>query len=583
MKRLLFALGLVAGMACALAWVRSQLSVEAATEAFVRTLGPWAGSHLSYDGSAEVLLFPHPAIRFRHVRYDGGEGRVQAAEVDTVTAAIDVLPLLIGRLSIADVRLDHPRVTARTRLDLEGLTPDREALKSLNPANITIVDGEFAWNSTTGDRAERVEAVTGQLRWPRRQGSASLDLVGRWRGDALRIALQGIAPPRLAAGETGEFDLSVASTLGDLSFVGKTVLSDRLQIDGAFSARTAHAARLAAGLGIAIPDLLGLGQSTPDGTPPEPVPLLVEGRWRSSGWAMALSEARLRLGAAQAEGVVSVRIDALKPQVRGTLAFDHLDLSEQAAALAAGPWRSLRLDPELLSLVEMDLRLSIADLKVPALQLSRIAASLLVTDGQVHAEIGEATLFGGTGSLVARGQFEPGGLKTYGRFTLVGTQLQSELAALGLEEELPLRGSVSTLGEFETVAPTLGELVATLRLHLTAEALRLAWIAPEPMVALQRAMRGAGLPLEPGSVVDRITMEADVSGQDVAIRSLESLWGEVRLRLAGSFSSATRMLALTGTVGPAAPAKDPAATQPDRILRLQGSLSRPALSIEASP
>ena len=586
MKRGLFILAFLAGLAAAFALLRSEVSTSLVATRIAGVLVPFGGPTPTFDGQVTVRLFPRLAVQFHNVRIAATHGASLEnpdLTADSIIAVIDVLPLLIGETSVSRLILEHPKLRLETTLDLAGLTPDRALLDRLLPASVIVHGGEITLTTPDLSRHEVLTSIDGNLRWPRALGNLSLDGTSVWRGEKVALSLQGIAPPRLALGQVGDFDVTLDAPSFRMSFAGTALLSDHLQLDGVFSAQADDPQRLAELVSIPPP---GDATARSEGALP---PIMVAGHLRSQGWMGALSDARLRIGQAAADGVLSARLDLPRPQFRGTLALGGVDLTPALTAIREQHWLGWSPDPMVVAGLDVDLRLSIGDAVAGSLRFANLAASLLIADGQVHADVTDVSLLGGTGSLVVRGAADQAGLKAGGRFTLVGASLGALRSAFGLERLPPAAGAVSLIGDFETTGGALDTALGRLRGRLNIEAQRLVLDDPAtPVVTFATSrsplLQAASLKFGLNPQVDQLLCNMTFAASDLRVQRLDFIMGGLKFGFSGQASLASRRLSLSGDARPDPGHETPQTAAPEPAtsvsIQISGTLDHPAAAVD---
>jgi AsmA protein len=589
MKRILVFLAFVSGLTVVLAVVRSEVSTDAVSARIAGVLVPFGERTPDVRGDVTVRLFPRLAVVFNGVRIAASTGATldrPDLTADRIVADIDILPLFIGQTSVSRLVLEHPQLRLQTTFDLAGLTPERALLDRMLPASVVVHHGEIRLQTPDGLREDTFQSIEADLRWPRALGNLSLDGTATWHGERFALSLQGIAPPRLASGEAGDLDVTVDAPALKLNFSGRALLSDRLQLDGVFDAGAGNPQRLAdllssAGVGIRREASAAVGALPP---------MAVTGHLRSQGWMGALSDARLQLGTVSADGVISGRLDLPRPQLRGTLAIGDVDLTPALAALKADGWLGWSPEPKTIAGLDIDLRLSIGEAVIGANRLANLAASLLLADGQVHAEVGDATLLGGTGSVILRGTVDTDGLKADGRFTLVGASLNALRSLLRLDGLPPTSGAMSLIGDFETAGRTLNATISQMHGQVKAEAQRLVldgFAGPIARFATAASplLQAASLRIGLDPAIDSLQCAMTFAAGEMTVRRLDFKLGGLKFGFTGQTGIGSRAIALSGAARPdpaTPPSVDdmPSPASTPVPIRVTGTFDRPIVTFD---
>lgn len=569
MKRLLFGLAFAGGFALSLLATKHLVPTDVVRGELTRTLSAYLGTSVDLTASAEVSVFPTLKVRFRDARFTSDDGTL-SAEMAALVVRLDVLPLLIGEVSVSEIALRDPVLRLSGNLDVAGLVPSRKTLSELSPARIVVANGRIEIAAPDRDAVERLDAVTASFVWPREKSGASLDAAFRWRGEPVTLALHGLGPRALSAGESGSVALTLTSAPLRVAFDGKGMIADMLQLDGAIEASSpdlAKAWRLF-GRDLGSTELLR-GFS-------------IAGRMRSLGFAATLSDAAVAVDGNKGEGVVSVRLDAVRPQVRGTLALDTLDVTRYLARLSATDWRTVPTDRPALGKADLDLRLSASQVKAGAARLERVAATLLVKDGRVDAELGEATLAGGSVRAILRGEPKDDGLRTTGRLIIANAAaggLATVIGLTGVED-----GRLSLTLEGESSASDLDGLLAGIAGRFTAEGRAVSLKGMNAVASGARYLPIAQkTPVASGAATfDKVAMDGNLSGRLMQIRRIEADGAALAARLSGEASLATGLLSLRGQLSiPEAGTKETTrrVTLP---IRIGGTIAEPVTAIDTA-
>ena len=229
---------------------------------------------------------------------------------------------------------------------------------------LSDVDVDFNWRST-------VDAARGN-------GTFA------WRGEPVAFRGEIDAPLTLLAGGDSPLRVSVEAAPANLSFEGMARQFDGMQIEGEASLAVPSVARFGAWTG-------ALGETS-----------LIRAASIAGkvSWAAALlnlSEMTIDLDGNAGEGALTATVVDGKPSLQGTLDFTRFDLTPQLDALRAavdadGAWRSDPIGLPLVTGADVDLRLSAGQAVAGATEVGPVAASLLVKDGIIRIEVGEAHL-----------------------------------------------------------------------------------------------------------------------------------------------------------------------------------------------
>lgn len=569
MKRLLFGLAFAGGFALSLLATKHLVPTDVVRDEVTGTLSAYLGTPVELAASAEVSVFPTLKVRFRDARIAAADGTL-SAEMANLVVRLDVLPLLVGEVAVSEIALRDPVLRLTRSLDVDGLVPSRKALAELRPARIVVENGRVEIAARDRDAVERLEAVTASFVWPREKSGASLDAAFRWRGEPVTLALHGLGPRALSAGEAGAVALTWASPALRIAFDGKGMIADMLQLDGSVEASSpdlAKAWRLF-GRDLGSTELLR--------------GFAIAGRMRSLGFAATLSEAAVSIDGNKGEGVVSVRLDAVRPQVRGTLAFETLDISRHVARLAATDWRTIPTDRPAIGKADLDLRLSASQVKTGAARLERVAAALLVKDGRIDAELGEATLAGGSVRAILRGEPKAEGLRATGRLTVTNAMaggLATVVGLAGVED-----GRLSVTLEGESSGSDLDGLLTGISGRLTGEGRAVSLKGMNAVASgarylpiAQKTQVSAG-----AATFDKVAMDGNLSGRLLQIRRIDADGAALAARLSGEASLATGLISLRGQLSLPEAGTRETTRRVTLPIRIGGTIAEPVTAIDTA-
>jgi AsmA protein len=522
-SRIFFLTGLLVGLIVFVTAVPLLLPVERVRGSVERLISSYAGESLRLSGAGTVRMLPGMEIEFRDVEARPALGGPPVLTAERVRLSLDLVQYLLGRGVLMSVELVRPEIRLpRPETALAEATRVARLMR-MRPAHIAMRQGSVVFVGADGETVGRFDKLDLDYGWPRPSGRLRLAANFDWRGQPVAVSVQGQGPRALAEGETGNLSLTLTAPAGRLAFAGQVSAAERLQLDGALSLSAAQPLALARWLGGAETAGFDLGRTT------------LDGRLKLAGASATVNGVELKLGDAAAEGILSANWDGVRPLIRGTLDFDTLAVDRDAATAAAPALLSWAVTPALLRAADLDLRLSVEQLKLEALAATHVAATVVVKDGQLSGQIAEARLAGGNAS--ARLTTHP--QSTTARLALEVSADRLDLgrlaATFGLAE--PRAGSVSGEARIEATASpaAIGEVSG--RASLKATELRFgqtpAWLIGEG---------GGNRPL----VFDTGAGEATLAGTTVTVTKLTADGPAAGVTLAGSIDLAKGKFGLAG-------------------------------------
>lgn len=393
-KRLALAVGaLILGVFGALAVVSFLLPKDQVREAVKSEIRSATGLDPLLRGDVSVSLFPYGQVTLTDVALGDGPGEppLQAARL---VARLSFLPLLLGRIDIADITLAEPRILVT--VDDRGRSNWGRLLSSLGRSvepgapsfsEIRINGGTVIVRDDYRKIYEYVSKADLSLAWPAISRSFAVTGSASYRGENVEI---GVTLANFAAalqGERSTLKVRVAGAPLKFTFDGAIATRPTLKIEGATSADSSSLRRA----------LVWLGKKPLPGGGFERLSL--KAQTNVVGGTIALSQVNLELDGNVAEGVLTFAADG-RQTLQGTLAVDHLDLTPYLSTIrlltaAEREWSRARLDLSGLSTADLDLRLSAGKVTIGATNLGRTAIATNLRAGKLGVTIGESRGFGG--------------------------------------------------------------------------------------------------------------------------------------------------------------------------------------------
>jgi AsmA protein len=403
------------------------LSREAAREAVMAEIRAVTGLDLTSRGDISVAFFPSSDVTFHDVRLgDPAEG-IAALSTGRLTARLRLLPLLLGRVEIADVELIEPTITV-------GLEPGGRSnwsgifdtlARTLKPttsrpsfSEIRVVDGTVVFHGHGA--TETLKDVDLSLAWP--SISSSFAATGRfvWRDEPIDASISLSDFVAALSGNRSGLKLRLSGKPIKVAFDGHMSSAPTLRIDGTLAA-DAPSLREA---------LRWSGQ--------KPLPGGGFGRFalkadtKVAGGTVALTGVNIELDGNTAEGVLTFANDRRR-SLQGTLAANRLDLTPYLSTVRLvtehhREWSGMPVSLDGLKGIDVDLRISAAEVLVNSAKFDRTAIAANLRNGNLVITVGEAQAFGG----VIKGSFGLGAAE-------LGAKLKAQLNFADVDLERCLR------------------------------------------------------------------------------------------------------------------------------------------------
>ena len=222
-------------------------SVREAVKAEIRNV---TGLDLLLRGDTMVSLFPAGAVSFANVAL--GDDAQPALAADRMTARLRFFPLFVGRIEIADVSLEHPRINVT--FDRDGQTNWSALMATLARAlgpkanrptdatsftEIRVGSGTIVINDAARGISETLSDVELALAWP--SISKSFAATGRfvWNGEPIDTTISLVDFAAALGGDRSGVKVRLGSNRFKFVFEGAMSMRPTLKIEGTLAADTA--------------------------------------------------------------------------------------------------------------------------------------------------------------------------------------------------------------------------------------------------------------------------------------------------------------------------------------------------------
>lgn len=524
-------------------------SVRGAVTAEIRSV---TGLAPIVRGDTSVALFPKGTVSFTNVVL--GESDHPALAAERLTANLRLLPLLIGRIEIADIALERPHILVHVEPDgrsnwsalvatlartLQGGASGPE--RTLSFSEIRVTGGTVTIADAANGVKETLSEIELSLAWP--SISKSFGATGRlvWRGRPFDTSINAADLRGALVGERSGVKLRLTGAPFKLAFDGHMSHRPTFKIEGTLAA-----------------DGVSLRQAL-DWAGQKPLPGGGFGRFALkaqtvlAGGNITLSAVNIELDGNTAEGVLAL---ATEPRiaVKGTLAAEALDFTPYISTIELmrgneRDWSRMPIAIEGLGGSDLDLRLSAARITIGNAKLGRTAVTANLRDGRLAVTIGEAQAFNGAlhGSLVLAKSGAGAEIKSQLQFANV--DLESCLGELFGIRRLEGRGDLALAieGTGESVLALTRTLTGTA--SLTARAGALSGLNLEQLLRRleQRPLSISGDFRRGRTPFEKLAITLKIVQGTASVEDVQLDGGAVRLALGGSASIPLRDLDLKGT------------------------------------
>lgn len=524
------------------------ISADAAREHAKAEIRAATGLDPIFRGQSTVSLFPFGTITFDDVTL--GEGGKAALTAERLTASLRFFPLLLGRVETGEIKLERP--TILIDIDQGGRSNWSSLLDSLSRSQLKeraapsfsalrIEDGKVILHDHAHESIERFDNVALSLAWP--SISTGFGATGQfeWRGQMVDASVTLADFAAALAGKSSGLKLRIGGAPGKAAFEGTISTQPTVKIAGKIVADSPSLRKA----------LTWAGQREPPGNGFERFALKADAS--VVGGTIALSGVNIELDKNRAEGVLAFAVDGRRT-LQGTLATDSLDLRPYTSAIhfignSQREWSDSNLSLDGLSGLDVDLRLSAANVLLSNAKLGRTAVAANLRGGDLSMTIGESQAFGG----IIKGKM------TLANF-LRGVDVKSELQFVDVDLDICLnqlfdikrlegKGNLTLTveGSGDSILAVTRTLNGSAALSGKSGAL-VGLNVEQLMKRLERRPLSAGAELHTGRTpYKEIAIALKIVEGKVTVDDLKIEGSSVRLAVAGSASIPARDLDLKGT------------------------------------
>jgi len=525
--------------------------VREAVESEIRAV---TGLNPLLRGPVLMSMFPAPTVEFSDVVLSEPVPGEVAFAAEQLTVDLRLMPLLAGRIEIADISLTKPHIAVTVYPDgRTNWSPLMDTLaRALKPnaagdervlsfSEIRIRDGMVSVRVPDRDVDETLEGVELSLAWPSIAKSFAATGHFIWHNETVETSLAITDFPGALAGDDSGVKLRLNSGPLKAAFDGAMSYRPSLKIEGTLAADSASLREALQWRGDRSLPTGGLGS------------FALKARAAINGRSIALSNLNVELDGNVAEGVLSYATTG-RQILQGTLAVEKLNLGPYVSTFRfiaenTQDWdqRSLMLD--WFNDWDVDLRLSAARVQFADVALGRTAIAANMRSGRLLVTVGESQAFNGTiTGNIAVGKSESGAeFSSQMQFSNVNLEkcLGDLFGIHRLEGSGHLAFSMDSTGH--NVQELAGRLNGTVQVAARHGALN-GWNVEQMMRRLQRSplsangdFRNGRTPFEELNIGLRIA-QGIATVEDVALEG-----SSIRLALSGTTSIPRREFDLSGT------------------------------------
>ena len=385
--------------------------------------------HWSAPQAATFSALPWPSLRVVDARLNDAYG-VNLLSAPTARLDLSLVELMRGRFVPARAFLVSPTVT----LDIDrppfagaadGSAEPASVAGALAPlASLSLSNGVVRIVSNKRGLDTLIANVRGRLDGLTIGDQLRFDLSAVWRNAPIAI-LGALGDPEAAAkGAPSPFAFALDSPIAKFAFSGELAGGDTPSAEGGMTASVSSITALTALLNAEAP----LALASDD--------LTITAKVKAALDAIMLGEATVISAGQTFEGALEIADPGGRPTVSGTLAADGVALGPllgppERLYDPAGGWSAKPFALAAPPAFDLDLRLSASRLDVYGRALSDAAASIIVKDGRLSANLIEAAAYDGRLNGEASVEWDGQDLRIRARAELADADLGAAFADFG--------------------------------------------------------------------------------------------------------------------------------------------------------
>ena len=397
-------------IACFIAAIPFLVSTQTVRNGITAKIEELTGREVTFQGNPSLSFSPFLGFEISDLELidpNNNETTQPLFKVEKVKAQIDLLPALTGKVEITEYQFLRPKIFLQT--DKSGnnnwdfnkgsltkalkIANDNRANQTTNTfsfagiGNLLITDGILIYENEVTNTSKTVTSMNGMISWPDLNSQIDITGNGIWRGEGITTNAKIKNPIEILSG--GESPVTIDLNSQPLSFIfdGTANMLANLFVKGELEAKTPSINRLAEILETDLGDFSSSEEWN------------AKGLFEATANNTNLSQANFSIGENTATGVI--RVSALedgKSKLDGTLAFETIDLVDYFNSL--GLTSETKIQPEIISDLNIDLRISSQVISVGTITLDKVAAAIIMDNQGWTFDIGDASAF--NGKLVAK-------------------------------------------------------------------------------------------------------------------------------------------------------------------------------------
>lgn len=401
------------------------IPTDTITSQVVATVKEKTGRELKLGSQPSLSFFPRLAFEAQNVSLSdpGGFERGALISMDEIKVDLELMPLLSGEYNIDKFILVKPVIDLKVAEDGsvnwdvsgpqqasgENAAPATDpssgggsGLANLRLGQIEISDGRIHYSNATDGTKDALENVN--LSVALKDIASPFEAKGSavWNGENSDLTVRVGSPKALMDGQATEFAISLESKHVKTSFDGTLTPENGGGLTGQIETSTPSIRALAEWARRPMAPGNGLG------------PFSVKSKINFADATATLSDAEISLDGMNARGNAVVAFAGERPNIRGSLGVDRIDINKYLGGGAGGSgggtssgsggtggWSDAPIDFSGLRAIDAQLQLSASQILFQKIKIGKSGLAVNIAGGVLSAKLTELALYGGqaTGAL----------------------------------------------------------------------------------------------------------------------------------------------------------------------------------------